>query len=126
MVSLAVALVAAVISFCGVGGLTIAVGSAALLIGFACFYLNREAGSKRDLIIGIGSMLLGFLVVASSLMFDNMGLMGLRTPEAPEERQVEEFPETNTEYRRPPPTRAKPSLPEPTRPATQNKAAEEP
>jgi uncharacterized membrane protein len=84
-------LVAAVLSLCGIGGLATPAGLLAILAGFVCFYLNRERGSKKDLIAGIGGMLLGFLIVATSLYFGDRSVFTMRE-RAEEQKKAEPEP----------------------------------
>jgi hypothetical protein len=124
LASLGVSLAAAIVSLCGIGGLATPGGFAAMLCGFVCFYINRETGSKRDLVIGISGMVLGFLISVSSVYFGRTTVLGL-------EETLDE-PSTSTTvpdqpgYRAPgdDPFASPKNLPEPTRPATQNRGDE--
>lgn len=138
MVSLALTLIAAFGALCCFGPVGLVLGIIGMVGGFACFYLSRKAGSKRDLIVGIMGMITGFLIVAyvvydmrldaSATPSPGFGItesiikMGGPQPLFGDDDEADTVETTPRE----PFAAPEKSLPQPTRPATREKRETEP
>lgn len=135
VMSLGLTLLATVGSLCCFSQVGLLMGLVAMVGGFGCFFVSREAGSKRDLIVGILGMVTGFLIVGYSIYGMQLDAEGQNKGLGITDQIIQMGgPPKLFEDKSPKSTRTTPqaplppvekTLPEPTRPATKSKDSEE-